>query len=139
MQIASGTIVGGKVVVDGLSLPEGTTVTVLARGDEVAVRLPPQQEAQLLMRLMKLIARKVFPPRICLPGLDDLADLGSRCTNQAPLAGEFRRWAATRTMSEFWFKSSLFQVEPGEDEETNPYRFGNCHLQCAQLRFDSAG
>lgn len=48
MQIASGTIVGGKVVVDGLSLPEGTIVTVLARGDEVAVRLPPQQEAELL-------------------------------------------------------------------------------------------
>jgi hypothetical protein len=48
MQIASGTIVGGKVVVDGLSLPEGTTVTVLARGDEVAVRLQPQQEAQLI-------------------------------------------------------------------------------------------
>ncbi len=48
MQIASGTIVGGKVVVDGLSLPEGTTVTVLARGDEAAVKLPPQQEAQLI-------------------------------------------------------------------------------------------
>lgn len=48
MQIASGTIVGGKVVVDGLSLPEGTVVTVLARGDEVAVRLPPQQDAELL-------------------------------------------------------------------------------------------
>jgi hypothetical protein len=27
-------------------------------------------------------------------------------------------------MSEFWFKSSLFKVEPGEDEETNPLRFG---------------
>lgn len=48
MQIASGTIVGGKVVVDGLSLPEGTTVTVLARGDEAAVRLPPQLEAELV-------------------------------------------------------------------------------------------
>ena len=48
MQIASGTIVGGKVVVDGLSLPEGTTVTVLARGDETAVRLTPQQEAELI-------------------------------------------------------------------------------------------
>jgi hypothetical protein len=48
MQIASGTIVGGQIVVDGLSLPEGTIVTVLARGDEVAVRLPPQQEAELL-------------------------------------------------------------------------------------------
>jgi hypothetical protein len=48
MQIASGTIVGGKVVVDGLSLPEGTVVTVLARGDEAAVRLPPKQEAELI-------------------------------------------------------------------------------------------
>ncbi len=37
MQIASGTIIGGKVVVEGLSLPEGTVVTVLTRGDEAAV------------------------------------------------------------------------------------------------------
>ncbi len=51
MQIASGTIVGGKVVVEGLSLPEGTVVTVLVRGDEAAVRLPPQQEAELLEAL----------------------------------------------------------------------------------------
>ena len=51
MQIASGTIVGGKVVVEGLSLPEGTVVTILARGDEVAVRLPPNQEAELLQAL----------------------------------------------------------------------------------------
>ena len=51
MQIASGTIVGGKVVVEGLSLPDGTPVTVLARGDEVAVRLPPEQEAELLNAL----------------------------------------------------------------------------------------
>ena len=51
MQIASGTIVGGKVVVEGLSLPEGTVVTVLARGDEVAVRLSPEQEAELLAAL----------------------------------------------------------------------------------------
>lgn len=48
MQIASGTIVGGKIVVEGLSLPDGTSVTVLARGDEVAVRLPLEQETELL-------------------------------------------------------------------------------------------
>ncbi len=51
MQIASGTIIGGKVIVEGLSLPEGTVVTVFARGDENAVRLPPQQEAELLNAL----------------------------------------------------------------------------------------
>ena len=38
----------GKVVVEGLSLPEGTVVTVPARGGEVAVRLAPRQEAELL-------------------------------------------------------------------------------------------
>jgi len=31
-----------------VSLPEGTTVPVLARGDEVAVRLSPRQEAELI-------------------------------------------------------------------------------------------
>jgi hypothetical protein len=51
MQVASGTIVDGKVVVEGLSFPEGTVVTVLARGDEAAVRLPHQQEAELLEAL----------------------------------------------------------------------------------------
>ncbi len=51
MQVASGTVVGGKVVVEGLSLPEGTIVTVLARGDEAVVRLPPQEEAALLAAL----------------------------------------------------------------------------------------
>jgi hypothetical protein len=51
MQVASGTVIDGKVVVDGLSLPEGTVVTVLARGDEAAVRLPPEQEAELLEAL----------------------------------------------------------------------------------------
>jgi len=47
MQIASGTVVGGKIVVEGLSLPEGTAVTVLACGNE-AVRLSSQQEAELV-------------------------------------------------------------------------------------------
>lgn len=32
MQVVSGTIIDGKVDVEGLSLPEGTAVTVLARG-----------------------------------------------------------------------------------------------------------
>lgn len=51
MQVASGIVVGGKVVVEGLSLPEGTAVTVLARGDEAVVKLPPQEEADLLAAL----------------------------------------------------------------------------------------
>lgn len=51
MQVASGTVIGGKVVVEGLSLPEGTAVTVLARGDEAIVKLSPEEGAELLAAL----------------------------------------------------------------------------------------
>lgn len=51
MQIATGTVVDGKVVVTGLSLPEGTVVTVLANGGDSTVRLPPELEAELLEAL----------------------------------------------------------------------------------------
>lgn len=51
MREASSTVVDGKEVVEGLSIPEGTVVTVLARGDEAAVRLSPQQEAELFEAL----------------------------------------------------------------------------------------
>ena len=51
MQVVSGTVIDGKVVVEGLSLPEGTAVTILARGDKAIVRLSPQEEAELLAAL----------------------------------------------------------------------------------------
>ena len=51
MQVVSGTVIDGKVVGEGLSLPEGTAVTILARGDEAIVRLSPQEEAELLAAL----------------------------------------------------------------------------------------
>lgn len=51
MQVASGTVIGGKVVVEGLSLPEGTAVTVIARGDEAVVKLRPHEEADLIAAL----------------------------------------------------------------------------------------
>ena len=48
MQVATGTVVGGKIVVEGLSLPEGTIVTVLTPEDDKAVKLPPHLEKELL-------------------------------------------------------------------------------------------
>jgi len=51
MQVVSGVVVDGKIVCDGLSLPEGTAVTVMARGDEAAVRLSADEEAELLAAL----------------------------------------------------------------------------------------
>jgi hypothetical protein len=51
MQLATGTVIDGKVVVEGLALPEGTVVTVLTRDDEETVRLSPADEAELLEAL----------------------------------------------------------------------------------------
>ena len=51
MQLATGTVVAGKIVVEGLSLPEGTLVTVLTRDVEPPVRLSPEEEAELLEAL----------------------------------------------------------------------------------------
>ena len=48
MQLATGTVINGKVVVEGLSLPEGTVVTVLTMDDERSVQLSPADEAELL-------------------------------------------------------------------------------------------
>lgn len=51
MQLATGTVINGKVVVEGLALPEGTVVTVLTRDDEESVQLSPAEEAELLEAL----------------------------------------------------------------------------------------
>jgi hypothetical protein len=51
MSVATGTVVDGKSVVEGLSLPEGSRVTIGTQGDEPAVRLSPEEEAELLLAL----------------------------------------------------------------------------------------
>ncbi len=48
MSIATGTVVDGKIVVQGLTLPEGTVVAVLAPDDQAPVKLPPDLERELL-------------------------------------------------------------------------------------------
>ena len=47
MQIATGIVVQGQVVLDGASLPEGTQVTVLTRDTTAPVVLPPHLLAEL--------------------------------------------------------------------------------------------
>lgn len=51
MHVATGTVVDGKIVVEGLTLPEGTVVTVLTPNDEPSVRLPAALEKELLEAL----------------------------------------------------------------------------------------
>jgi hypothetical protein len=48
MQLATGTVVGGRVVVDGDPLPEGAIVTILAREADETFDVPPELEAELL-------------------------------------------------------------------------------------------
>jgi hypothetical protein len=48
MKVATGTVVDGKVVVDGEALAEGSTVTVVLREDDEAFGLTPGEEAELL-------------------------------------------------------------------------------------------
>jgi len=47
MQMAIGTVVNGKVVVDGDPLPEGAVVTILAREADETFEVPPALEAAL--------------------------------------------------------------------------------------------
>ena len=48
MKVTAGTVVDGKVVVEGESLAEGSTVTVVLRSDEEAFELTPEEEDELL-------------------------------------------------------------------------------------------
>ena len=48
MQVATGTVVAGKLVIEGLDLPDGETVVVLARETEDEVHLSEGDEAELL-------------------------------------------------------------------------------------------
>jgi len=48
MKIATGTVVDGKVVVEGESLAEGETVTVLLRENSETFELTPEEEDEIL-------------------------------------------------------------------------------------------
>lgn len=48
MGIATGTVVAGKVVVEGMELPEGSTVTVITPESGEEVRLTAEEEAELV-------------------------------------------------------------------------------------------
>ena len=48
MQLTTGTVVGGKIVVEGDPLPEGAVVTILAREAGETFEVPAELEADLL-------------------------------------------------------------------------------------------
>jgi hypothetical protein len=54
MKVATGTVIDGKVVVEGESLAEGTKVTVVLREDEESFDLTPEEEAELLASIAEI-------------------------------------------------------------------------------------
>ena len=48
MGIATGTVVEGKVLIEGMTLPEGSVVTVITQEPQRGVRLSLEDEAELL-------------------------------------------------------------------------------------------
>ena len=54
MQIVTGTVVNGKVVIEGAPLEEGAVVAVLARGADEPFTLSEQQENELLAAMEEI-------------------------------------------------------------------------------------
>jgi hypothetical protein len=48
MKVATGRVVGGKVVLEGEPWAEGSVVTVVARDDEATFDVSPEEERALL-------------------------------------------------------------------------------------------
>lgn len=54
MQVSTGTVVNGKVIVDGAPLREGALVAVLARGADEPFSLSAAQEEELLAAMAEV-------------------------------------------------------------------------------------
>lgn len=54
MRVATGKIVGGKVVVDGEAFVDGTEVTIIAGEDNELFTASPEQEAALLAAVAEI-------------------------------------------------------------------------------------
>ncbi len=56
MQVATGTVVNGKIVLEGVALTEGAVVTVVSRGADETFTLSPEQEHALATALQEVDA-----------------------------------------------------------------------------------
>lgn len=54
MQVATGTVVDGKIILEGVSLSEGAKVTVVTRGADEGFTLTSDQEDALLESLAQV-------------------------------------------------------------------------------------
>ena len=61
MQVTTGTVIGGKVVVEGVPLVEGSVVAILSREPEEPFTLSTEDENELLSAMAE-IERGEFVP-----------------------------------------------------------------------------
>ena len=54
MQVATGTVVNGKIVLEGVPLVEGARVTVVTRGADESYSLSEAQEVALLASISEI-------------------------------------------------------------------------------------
>lgn len=54
MQVTTGTVVDGKVVVEGVSLVEGSVVAVLSRELDEPLALSPEDEEELVAAIAEI-------------------------------------------------------------------------------------
>jgi len=54
MQVATGTVIDGKIVLEGAPLPEGARVTVVVRGMDEEFRLTAAQENELVSAIAEI-------------------------------------------------------------------------------------
>jgi hypothetical protein len=71
MRISSGKVVSGRIVVEGEPLPDGTTVTVLAREAEESFELDAVAEAELLLSLAEADRGELIPAEEVLKAFRD--------------------------------------------------------------------
>jgi len=75
MGIATGIVVAGKVVVERLDLPEGSTVTILTSEPEGDVYLSPEEEEALLESMAEADRGETISPEELFARLDRIATL----------------------------------------------------------------
>jgi hypothetical protein len=70
MKVATGKVIGGKVVFDGEPLEDGASVTVLAPDGERGFTLSPEEEAELLLSIAEADRGETVPAEEILAKLD---------------------------------------------------------------------
>jgi hypothetical protein len=61
MQLATGIVMDGKIIVEGEPLPDGTVVTILAREADETFEVPPELEAELLESIAEADRGETIP------------------------------------------------------------------------------